>query len=280
MPRAPTSTSRLRDLLREREAIRSEINKSRRSIGLDPVVVKLSPPRSGSVYLAASPEPRVVEAALGYAKFAGSSSVSLTKDRKGQGRALYERTLATVRAARAARTPEDERLEVMRRLCQLLPNGGGVKLSAPSKLRGAVKLSPIQKFMDGSGTRVLRGFASTSEVDRVGDILVPKGMQARLPVSLLWQHDVKLPIGSVPVAEVRGDGIWIEAPLVTGVAHADEAWALVEGGAVDSFSVGFRSLKTPEPIATGGFRYTSWELLEVSLVSVPANPGAKLRRYM
>jgi HK97 family phage prohead protease len=213
-----------------------------------------------------------VGSAIAYARHLSSKnrgSVFLDSE----GRRLYEKTLAQVR--REARSTGvivlNERVEVIKRL-EKMPGGGVVQLQPSLRIR-----APLQKFMDGA-IRVVRAFASTSEIDRAGDVLVPSGMKAKLPVSLLWQHDTMQPIGSVRLAEVRGAGIWIEAPLVAGVARADEAWALIEGGAVDSFSVGFRALKTPEPIASG-FRYTSWELLEVSLVSVPANPGAKLRRY-
>ena len=45
-------------------------------------------------------------------------------------------------------------------------------------------------------------------------------------------------------------------------------------------SIGFRPTES-EPIKTGGVRFTSWELLEFSLVPVPANPDAhKVMRSM
>jgi HK97 family phage prohead protease len=149
-----------------------------------------------------------------------------------------------------------------------LPGGGVVHL-LPQR-------APIQKFVAG-GARIVRGWASTDELDRVGDVVEPLGMKVRLPIPLLWQHDHSRPIGTISVADVRKDGVWIEARLVDGIALADEAAKLVDARAIDAFSIGFRGLKF-EPLPTGGLRFTAWELLEVSLVSIPANPGARIQR--
>jgi hypothetical protein len=54
---------------------------------------------------------------------------------------------------------------------------------------------------------------------------------------------------------------------------ADEYCALAKAGVINAVSVGFISLAR-EPLREGGWRFASWELLELSLVSVPANPNA------
>lgn len=54
---------------------------------------------------------------------------------------------------------------------------------------------------------------------------------------------------------------------------ADEWCALVKGGVVNAVSIGFNPTKA-EPIIGGGWRFLEWELLEVSLVTVPANSSA------
>ena len=233
--------------------------------------VRDAPAPASAIRLLNSPsvDRRAVQSAISYAKFLGAnggskrSTVFIDK----AGKALYERVLREVRqldrATGAVRLMDGERREVLHRLCRL--PGGVVRL-----------ISPVQKFVDG-GLRMVRGFASTGDVDRQSDIVVPSGMKAQLPVPLLWQHDQKQPIGTVRSAEIRPEGIWIEASIVSGVQRADEAWALIDARAVDSFSIGFRGLKS-EPIAGGGMRFTSWELYEVSIVSVPANANAKIRR--
>jgi len=239
----------------------------------------VAPELHGAVKLIAvkAPPASAVHGALAYARTLGDpkkkGSVMLGN---AAGEALYLRTLNALRESdrynRVKRTADGERQEVIRRL-GYLPGGGPVKLNAT----GAVKLAcRVQKFMNGS-QRVVHGFASTDDIDRVGDIVVPSGMQAKTPLPLLFAHDHKLPIGSVQSAQIKAGGIWIEATLATGVKQADEVAALIDAQALDSFSIGFRGLKT-EPLATGGLRFTSWELLEVSVVSVPANPNAKIRR--
>jgi phage head maturation protease len=54
---------------------------------------------------------------------------------------------------------------------------------------------------------------------------------------------------------------------------ADETCALAKAGVLNAVSIGFRPLKS-EPLRTGGQKFTKWELLELSIVSVPANPSA------
>jgi hypothetical protein len=41
--------------------------------------------------------------------------------------------------------------------------------------------------------------------------------------------------------------------------------------------VGFDPIEV-QPNGKGGFNYDKWELLELSIVAVPANPGATVRR--
>jgi hypothetical protein len=77
--------------------------------------------------------------------------------------------------------------------------------------------------------------------------------------------------------DVHSDGLWIEAEFAEGFDRADEVWRMIQAGLLDSFSIGFRSMKS-EPLSGGGLRFTRWELLEISVVVVPANADAKISR--
>jgi hypothetical protein len=55
--------------------------------------------------------------------------------------------------------------------------------------------------------------------------------------------------------------------------RADEILRLLKAGILGAVSIGFLPLEW-EPIKGGGLRFTRWELLELSVVSVPANPSA------
>jgi HK97 family phage major capsid protein/HK97 family phage prohead protease len=129
-------------------------------------------------------------------------------------------------------------------------------------------------------TRTLKGMASTPATDRQDDIVEPMGAKFRVPMPLLWQHDTYSPVGSVTYAEKTPDGIPFEAEIasVDGPpqlkARLDEAWASLKAGLVRGVSIGFKSLDH-EPIkGTDGIRFKSWEWLELSLVTIPANAEA------
>lgn len=139
-----------------------------------------------------------------------------------------------------------------------------------------LKMSDVQKFV-AAGTRRVRGFASTDTVDRVGDVVVPAGGTWKLPLPMLWNHKHDAPVGWVRSIEKRSNGLWIEAEFAEGVGQADEIWSMVAAGLVSGFSIGFRG-QNWEPLPTGGRKYTAWELYEVSVVVIPANPDAAIRR--
>lgn len=190
------------------------------------------------------------------------------------GKGVYERALREVRADTASKgivlLGEGERKAVVQYLAELKDSGRG----AATTKRSSLKVGSIQKFVS-SGDRKIRGVASSSRPDRMGDIVEPKGGIWSLPVPLLWMHNHREPVGWVRAIDVGTSELRIEAEFATGVGRADEIWAMVDKGLVDSFSIGFRSLQS-EPLPTGGLRFTKWELLEVSCVSIPANADAKI----
>ena len=147
----------------------------------------------------------------------------------------------------------------------------------PALKRANIRLSDVHKFVADDGSRRITGIASSISVDRMGDIVVPSGGSWTLPVPLLFQHSQTDAIGRVTKAQVRGDAIVIEAQLAKGVGRADEVWSLIQQDVLDSFSIGFRSIKS-EPLPNGGLRFTQWELLEISVVAVPAQAAAKISR--
>lgn len=139
-----------------------------------------------------------------------------------------------------------------------------------------LQLSGIEKFVT-AGTRRVRGFASTDSIDRMGDIVDPKGGKWKTPLPMLWQHKHDVPIGWIRSVEVRGRGLWIEADFAEGIGQADDVWRMVEAELVTGFSIGFRG-ESWELLPTGGRKFTEWELYEVSAVVIPANPDAAIRR--
>ena len=125
--------------------------------------------------------------------------------------------------------------------------------------------------------RIITGIASTPSPDRDGDIMEPEGAKFRSDTPFLWQHDRTQPIGSCTPKMVK-EGLQITAKLVKPtpdmpsqlVARLDEAWASIKSGLVKGLSIGFRPIEYSY-LDEGGIRFLSWDLLEVSAVTIPAN---------
>ena len=133
----------------------------------------------------------------------------------------------------------------------------------------------IVKAVERNGGRWIEGYATTPTQDRVGDVVLPEGAQFNLPIPLLFAHKHEEPIGSVVEANVTRAGIRIRAKLTQGVSRAEEVWKLILDGALTAVSIGFQALKST-PLASGGVRFDSWSWHELSVVSVPANPDARI----
>lgn len=131
---------------------------------------------------------------------------------------------------------------------------------------------------DSKATRII---ATTNDVDRDGEVVDPRGVQnldayLRGNPVILWQHKHdQAPVGKATGAEVYDDRIelnidWAPTPM------GKEVKALYDGGYMSSFSIGF----IPKRSENKGeqFTWTEWELLEVSAVSIPANPMANVIR--
>lgn len=130
--------------------------------------------------------------------------------------------------------------------------------------------------------RVIEGIASTPSVDRMEDIVEPKGAEYKLPIPLLKGHSSREPIGHVTAAKVTKDGIEIRAQLVkidesgTLKDRLDEAWQEIKSGLVRGLSIGFKAIETARIEGTMGIRFLKWQWLELSAVVIPANADATI----
>lgn len=134
--------------------------------------------------------------------------------------------------------------------------------------------------------RIVRGIATTPTVDRTGDIVVPEGVVFRGPVNLHLYHNHDMPVGNVEFGRPGKAGIPYIATIPdvkeagTVRERVNEAWHSVKYRLLGAVSIGFRALEDGvELMKTGGLKFTSWEMLELSLVSVPANPEAVIQSF-
>jgi HK97 family phage major capsid protein/HK97 family phage prohead protease len=130
--------------------------------------------------------------------------------------------------------------------------------------------------------RTITGIASTPEPDRMGDVVEPLGISYKNPLPLLLYHDAKKPVGQVTFKEPTGDGLEFSATLPTIDApgtlrdRVEEAWQSLKAGLLTGVSIGFRSIEEAFNKDTNGFRYLKTEVLELSLVAIPANADATI----
>ncbi|MFZ5690544.1 MAG: HK97 family phage prohead protease [Pseudomonadota bacterium] len=114
--------------------------------------------------------------------------------------------------------------------------------------------------------------------DRVGDEITPGAFKsAKAPLPILFAHDPKAPLGAWDsIAETKA-GLEVKGRLlVDEVTRAREVRALVKSGAITGLSIGFVT-KAAKAKAGGGRTISAIELVEISLVTVPSHPGARVR---
>ena len=137
------------------------------------------------------------------------------------------------------------------------------------------------------GERSFEAMASVAVVDRSGDLVLPSAFANRLdryrrnPV-ILFSHDYQAwPVGKTLDLSIETEGLLFAgqfAPTAEGV----KAWENFEFGSLNAFSIGFiphewRSPSTEEQKTFGEVLtrvMTDVELLEISIVPVPANQDA------
>ena len=131
--------------------------------------------------------------------------------------------------------------------------------------------------------RQVRAICSTATPDRHGDVIDQAGWDLasfrRNPV-ILFMHDHADPVARAVSIAVEGGKLVadIAFPDEGTVRRSDYVWGLIASGVVRAVSVGFWPLAWT-PLADGsGMRLSKMDLLEVSIVSVPANPDALIEQ--
>lgn len=159
--------------------------------------------------------------------------------------------------------------------------------TVPKANHRLIREAPKVEKAEGKA-RSIRFVASDETVDRYGDIIRAEGWDLsnfkKNPV-LLFGHNSREPAIGTVRAWVEDTQLLADATFAPeGVsAFADEIWNLVDADIMRAVSVGFLPTAEPNPIwknddeETGiltGFEFIAQELLELSVVSVPANPAA------
>jgi uncharacterized protein len=133
-----------------------------------------------------------------------------------------------------------------------------------------------------SGSGVFIGYASLfGERDQSGDVVMPGAFQASLKkrsprdVRMLFQHDAGEPVGTwLDMRETAR--AYVTGRLDRNVQRARELFSLLESKGLDGLSIGFRTLKARRDRATASRLLTEIDLWEISLVTFPMLPGARV----
>jgi HK97 family phage prohead protease len=95
-------------------------------------------------------------------------------------------------------------------------------------------------------------------------------------VKMLCQHDADRPIGVWDEAFEDGRGLFVRGRILDATPEGRLCAALVRAGAMDGLSIGFKTTKA-RPDETGRLRVlTELDLWEVSIVTFPMLPGARI----
>jgi hypothetical protein len=155
----------------------------------------------------------------------------------------------------------------------------------------------IKEVQGEDGARMAMFVLSTGDVDRYKDVIQADGWETanfmRNPV-VLWSHNqsgfsgaAAFPHGGLPIA--RGKDLRVEGDKLVGTAEffkqegedvseaakfIDTIWQMVKGGFLNAVSVGFDPKEWTWDEERGGYNFIRQELLEFSMVPVPANADA------
>lgn len=124
------------------------------------------------------------------------------------------------------------------------------------------------------------GYASVfGRLDGGGDIVMPGAFSRSLAkrrdrIRMLFQHDPKEPVGSWEAIGEDAHGLFVAGRLVPGVPRADALRRLIEDGALDGLSIGFRTVKATRD--GGNRKLWQIDLFEISIVTFPMMEDARI----
>ena len=142
-------------------------------------------------------------------------------------------------------------------------------------------------FVDKIDKDEITAIASSEVEDRQGEIVNVDGWDLDSFVKaprLLWGHDhQKLPVGKVTkiwIEKTAKPRLMFKAEFQTVTEFGKAVKKLFDQGFLNTFSVGFKPIDSEhDEDVKSGLRFTKQELLEISVVNVPANPEALTLAY-
>ena len=148
-----------------------------------------------------------------------------------------------------------------------------------------IDLNCEYKELDTDEDGKFEGYASVFGNKDLGNDVIEKGAFSKSiykkkpkEIKLLYQHKTDEPIGVIESIEEDNKGLKIKGKLVLGTQRGRETYELMKAGAINSMSIGYR-------LNPKGYSYDEKsrkrvikevDLMEVSMVTFPMNPKAKI----
>ncbi len=138
---------------------------------------------------------------------------------------------------------------------------------------------------------IVEGYAAIfGEPDLTGDIIRPgafqknaTGAQKLIPgasprVMMLYQHAADKPIGRWHHIKEDERGLFVRGSLFTHIELGRDVYSLVQGGALDGLSIGFK-VDQAHRTRNGKRELHRVTLWEISIVTFPMAPSARITRH-
>ncbi len=145
-------------------------------------------------------------------------------------------------------------------------------------------LAPTPSIATIAPDGAVEGYASLfGEIDQARDMVMPGAFTATLRsrglrrIPMLFQHDPAEPVGVWLEIFEDTRGLYARGRLIPEVMRARELLALVQAGAADGLSIGFRTVKARIDPRTRIRKIDAVDLWEISIVTFPLLPGARVR---
>jgi HK97 family phage prohead protease len=191
--------------------------------------------------------------------------------------AAFQRRLVGVNQQRIAWSPRD-----VLRIAQHM--GVDANLAElPPMLSQRRHSELVLKDGTSADARTFHFTASTGEVDRMGDTLSPSGWRLdqfrKNPVVLAFHDAQSLPVAKAVAASVVNNRLSVSIKFAS-TRFAKTIAEMVSQKFLAAVSVGFQPLTwafSNDPARKSGIDFTAQELLEISIVPIPANPSCLLQ---
>ena len=148
---------------------------------------------------------------------------------------------------------------------------------------------PVSLEVKATDSGRIEGYASTigGDPDRHGDVVIRGAFAASLArhkatgdmPAMLWSHVQESPIGKWLTVQEDSTGLMVEGILNLKTSKGREAFEHVKAGDAGGLSIGFTVPDGGREYAGKGvFHLKAVDVLEVSIVAIPANPRARITR--